>query len=255
MSQLPVEYQFVEQAGSGRARQHALDQIGEGFVLFLDDDGRVSPGLLVEYEQAVLREGEHAFYGGPIAAECEQEPPTWLRRYLPPSVTGWDSNHNWPWFLGANYGAFAQAIQAVGGMSLSLGPGALQPGTATNPTGLETELQMRLSAAGYRQVYVPEAMVWHFVEAASCTPEWALHRRYRNAMSRYLRNEGGDGGISVAGVPMLLYLRLLRSSVRVALTALTKDPSARFRSRYNLQNCRGAIAGARLRRRQKSDLV
>jgi GT2 family glycosyltransferase len=250
-SPLPVEYQFVQQAGSGRARQHALDLVSEGFMLFLDDDVRVSPNLLVEYERAVERNGPNAFYGGPIVAECEQPPPDWLRQFLPPSVIGWDSENSWPWFLGANYGAFAEAIRKVGGLSLTLGPGALRPGTGGNPTGLETELQTRLVAAGYKQVYVPDATVWHFVEAESCTPEWALHRRYRNAMSKALREDAWyKDRLSFMGVPMWMYGRLLKSFGRTAILALAGDPTDRFRSRYELQGWRGRIGGARLRARQ-----
>lgn len=250
-SALTVEYQFVEQAGSGRARQHALDQLENGFVLFLDDDVSIAPDLFVAYERAVAQHGSQAFYGGPITTECEQAPPPWLMKFLPPSVTGWNADHSWPWFLGANYGAFVEAIQRVGGLSLTLGPGAMRVGTASNPTGLETDLEMRLAAAGYRQVYVPEAVVCHYVEAESCTPEWALHRHYRNTMSRALRGEGASGRLTANGVPVRLYASLLKNFAKSLVASVVGNAETRFKAQYHLHGCRGRITGARERARQQ----
>jgi glycosyltransferase involved in cell wall biosynthesis len=147
---LAIEYRHVERPGKGRAVQHALDEIGSGFVLFLDDDVRVGEALLTCYADELARSGPGCFLGGPLAIDYETEPPAWLHKHLPRSVTGWRLRstsarlEGAARFLGANFGAFVEDVAAVGGFSMVLGPGALIAGAAGNPTGLELDLQDRL---------------------------------------------------------------------------------------------------------------
>jgi GT2 family glycosyltransferase len=245
---LPIEYHFLSESGSGRARQFALERLKEGFVLFLDYDVRVCPGFLVAYEAAIERGGPAAFYGGPLLIDYESPPPPWLIKHLPPSVRGWDiDDPKWGFFLGTNYGAFAEEILGVGGMSLTLGPGAVRAGTAGNPTGLEPELQRRLLNAGCRQIYVPQAMVWHYVPANSCTPEWALHRAYRNSISRALESDEWSRSRSIFGIPSSLWPRFLRASVKAVVANLLSNEEKRFLFRREFHRCRGYIRGLRMR--------
>jgi GT2 family glycosyltransferase len=243
-----IAYEWLPASGVGRARQHAVDRIRHGFVLFLDDDVRVSPHLLLEYEQRVRTNGTRAFYGGPVLIDYEEQPPAWLLPFLPPSVTGWNAEHSWPWFLGANFGAFAEDIRHIGGFNPNLGPGA--PG---NPTGDETDLQLRMAALGFRQIYVPEAIVWHYVEASCCTPEWALHRGYRNGVARALwQDDWYAGRTLVGGVPPWLYGKLMLSGAKLMIAALSGDRRQRFRRQREIRASLGHIHGARLRTRASS---
>src|SRR5262245_771278 len=56
-SRLPVEYHHRADAGKGRALQWAIERLRRGFVVLLDDDVRVSDGLLEEYAAAARRFG------------------------------------------------------------------------------------------------------------------------------------------------------------------------------------------------------
>lgn len=169
--------------GKSRALQHWLEILREGLVLFLDDDVRVSPEVLEVYASAAKQYGANSCYGGPLSIDYEEEPPSWLIPYLPPSARGWPQR--WPfapgrkyYFLGANYGAFTERILSVGGFDKVLGPGAFKAGNQDNPTGEETYLQKRLLEDGCQQVFLPEAKGWHYVPRSSCTPAWALQRIY-----------------------------------------------------------------------------
>lgn len=245
---LPVEYSFLPHPGKGRALQHWLEILGEGFVLFLDDDVRVSPEVFEVYAQAAQEHGKDAFYGGRIFVDYEEKPQDWLIRYLPSSAKGWEqSSSSWPWFLGANYGAFVERILAVGGFDSRLGPGSLKPGTANNPIGVETELQRRLAAAGCQQIYLPQAQVWHYVPKASCTPAWALHRVYRAYFTRMLTQEEPDPGVVWLGAPRWMWRHLASASLRALTAGFSRDPSRRFELKREYYKYRGLVRGAQMR--------
>jgi GT2 family glycosyltransferase len=250
---LPLLHHPADHAGKSRALQWALERIGSGFVLFLDDDVRVSPEILGAYAEAARAHGRGRYYGGPLAIDYALEPPDWLRRQLPRSARGWEVEGALPTrtrFLGANFGAFAEDVLAVGGFHFQLGPGALAPGTEGNPTGQERDLQDRLRAAGHTPVYVAAGRVWHWVPTERCTPEWALERASRRASSRRLRRELArpTPGARFRAAPLALWGRLARAALRAAAVSLVADAERRFLARRRVHEIRGEIRGHQLAR-------
>ena len=67
-----------EQLGIAHARNRALDTVETPVVIFLDDDVRVSPGLVAVYESA-FADGRLDAAGGPIRPELGRETPFWFR--------------------------------------------------------------------------------------------------------------------------------------------------------------------------------
>jgi hypothetical protein len=121
----------------------ALGEIGEGLVVFFDDDVRVDRHVLACYAEAARASGQGYFFGGPIRIDYpDGPPPAWLRSRLPRSAGGWepddaaDPEIARSLFLGANYAAYAEDIRKIGGFSPILGPGALRCGTEGNPSGI-----------------------------------------------------------------------------------------------------------------------
>ena len=195
---LPLVYECLPSKGKSRALQHALDRIGKGLVIFTDDDVRFGERFLEAYAEAATTHGPEAVYGGPVFVDQEQPPPEWLIPNLPPSVVGWQrSDTDGPiekaCFLGANYGAFVERINSVGGFKSHLGIGS-----DGNPVGEEFEIQDRLLADGCRGVYVSQAEVWHYVPRERCTPKWTLQRHERiwftSAMMGNKRLQRGNTG-------------------------------------------------------------
>ena len=255
-SQLPLAYHRVAHPGKSRALQWAVSQLRTGFVLFLDDDVRVAPELLESYAEAAREHGAGHFYGGPLSIDYEVEPPHWLLRHLPPSARGWEPGSErdplpgGDRFLGANFGAFAEDLLAVGGFDPHLGPGALRPGTADNPTGQERAIQDRMLEAGLRPVYVPRARVWHYVPAERCSERWALHRWFRMSSSRRMLGElrHPTPGVRWLGAPLGLWGDLARAAVSVGAAGLAGDAQRRFRARRRFHTIRGEIRGHQLAR-------
>jgi GT2 family glycosyltransferase len=253
---LPLDYYNRRQPGKSRALQWAIDHIiHQGLIVFFDDDIRLSPGVLEAYAAATEVHGPRCFYGGPFGVDYEAPPPLWLHAYLPRSAIGW--NPAQPneeikrlRFLGFNYAAFAEAICTVGGFNPDIGPGARRAGTEGNPTGQETEMQKRLLAAGYQPMWVPDAMVWHHVPADRCTPSWALHRVYRNRLSKVLLREHDldPNAAAVCGLPRWMLHRYLRAWLAAKGSVLRPMAAQRrFEVRVREAELRGELAGIRAR--------
>jgi glycosyltransferase involved in cell wall biosynthesis len=253
---LPLAYHHREQAGKSRALQWAIDQLlDDGLIVFLDDDVRLPPWILESYASAGAAHGPGHYFGGPVDIDYEQQPPAWLMKYLPPSAKGWrpqdpDQELQRARFLGFNYAAFTADIRAVGGFDLAIGPGANRPGSEGNPLGDETELQDRLYAHGCRPIWLAEALVHHYVPADRCSPQWALHRAYRNSMGMAMRDpeDRHTGSPRLFGVPRWM---LPRYAARWLAAQWVRwwpiSPQRRFEVQWREANLRGQMAGVRSR--------
>src|SRR5206468_1871184 len=81
-----------------------------------------------------------------------------------------------PWYdspRGLNLAVRRDALLAVGGFNLRLGPRAGRPSV-----GEESDLCLRLLARGHEIRYVPGAAVEHLVDPARLHPRWFFHRAF-----------------------------------------------------------------------------
>ena len=185
---LRLRYLHVERANKSHALNEALETVGDGLVVFFDDDVRLDPGVLEAYAAAAGVE-RNAFFGGSVRIDYEEEPPHWLVPYMPYSARGFelDSTDRPGEYLGFNWAAFSGDICAAGGFDPAYGPGS-----PTGATGQETRMQYQLSKRGVKPVDVPGAVVWHYVPRERCSEEWLVRRRFRSGMElgRRARMEG-----------------------------------------------------------------
>lgn len=249
---MPLRYHRLTTSGKSQALDWAVAEIGHGLVIFLDDDMRVHPELIVHYTHAAQQCGPGHFFGGPVRIDYpDGAPPHWLKSYLPRSVTGWEPADPPSveeirfYFLGGNTAAFAEDVIAVGGFRKDLGPGAMRPGTEGNPVGQEYEFQLRMAAAGMAPQYVRNAIAWHYVPSDRCTPEWALHRAYRQAYSTALIDSARTRNNRFANVTYTV--KLLRRAagryVRALFANAFADEERKFYAKRRLQVVRGRLAG------------
>ncbi len=244
---LPIQYVHLDEPGRSGAMQHAVEQIGEGFVVFTDDDVRVSPQFLTAYADAAAAHGERAVYGGPLSIDYEAPPPDWLLEHLPPSAAGWepadpDAAIDRPCFLGANIGLFAQMLLAEGGFDPALGVGS-----AGNPVGEEFDLQKRLFEKDYGGVFVPGARVWHYVPRSRCTPGWALKRHERGWFTNGKMDSTQYEGPHLAGAPRWMWRRLVALGVGACLASFSPDAHRRFEIKKDYHQHKGFMRGLRQR--------
>ena len=239
---LPIECHHVEQRGKGAATQFGLEAIGEGLVVFFDDDVRISPGVLAAYVRAAEEHGPDRFYGGPVSIDYEEPPPDWLLEYLPYSARGWTwDDTDWQWFLGFNWAAFAEPVLRAGGARADLGPGA-NARYIDSPTGMETEMQRRLVAAGMGKQFVPDARVWHWVPRDRCSIPWTLQRAHRNGISEGL--DASPGLVRWFGMPRWALRAVVEAGARRLAASFRSDEAARFHPRWELARLTGYMRGA-----------
>ncbi len=236
---LRLRYMHVERANKSHALNEALATVGEGLVVFFDDDVRLEPGVLEAYAEAANATGAGHFYGGSMGVDYEQEPPEWVRRLLPLSARGVDlheKERTWHLYLGCNWVAFTEDIRAAGGFNADFGPGS-----PTGATGQEADMQERLLARGVHQVDVPDALVWHYVPKERSTLRWLIRRKYRGGTQHgQTARAGGESGA-------LREMRghLIRCALSTAKRAVLLDRAGWWQAFLTLSYWVGAWRGYR----------
>lgn len=164
---LPLKRVWEPRPGVSNARNAAVAVVSGDCILWTDDDVRVSENWIVEYERAFAEHPDVVFFGGPIRAHFDEEPPEWFRRcmnYFPSAFALRDFGPDAVELdvrtvpFGANW-AVRTAQQREFRFDPRLGR---QP---ADPTlgGEEIQVMEELLARGHRARWVPNAPVGHLV--------------------------------------------------------------------------------------------
>lgn len=250
-STLGARWLHVSEPNKSHALNVALASLPEALVYFTDDDVRFAPNTLCAYHQASVSHREQHFFGGPIGVDYEAVPPAWLKQYMPVSARGWSMEGGEQpvakaQFLGFNWAAFTRDLRKAGPFSTHLGPGS-----HTGSVGQDTDMQSRLLQIGVRGIYLPDALVWHYVPKERCSPEWVLHRAYRHGI-RHGIEEFDPRWSFLFGFPRWTHRELGRRWWQVWREALRGNGEQRFWSRHALSFFRGFRHGARVARRMSA---
>lgn len=179
---LNVYYLYEDLAGPSFARNKGIIDSNADFLILFDDDIRIDINTLIAYENAFLKYGEDFFYGGPLHIDYEFKPEDWLLKYLPWSAQGGDLGDveklvSEPLFLGANFAISRKLFDKCGKFDSHC------PVGQTGLLGEETRLQQRFLESGAKGIYLPNAVVWHYVPSERCSEEWALDRQFRHGLT------------------------------------------------------------------------
>jgi glycosyltransferase involved in cell wall biosynthesis len=246
-----IKYMAIPEAGQAVASNAFIFENPGAFAWFLDDDIRVTAEAIEAYDAAARKARlGHEYYGGPLAVDYEVPPPEWLRPYLPRSARGWnpgpEENKNAvPIFLGANWAAWTDDLIAVGGFDPQFGPGQL-------PVGAETVLQKKLLQRGMKPVYLPQALVYHWVPHSRCSPQWALHRAYRMGVTEGMEQRFDE--IFLFGYPRWMYRPLIERLMRWCLSRFSRNVQRRFEADHDLRFFLGWMQGKRVSRDRQAKL-
>jgi hypothetical protein len=240
---LHARYLFEPAASKSRALNHALEQLDDEFIVYLDDDVRVAPHTIRRYVEAAVAHPHGFFFGGRTGVDYEQEPPPWLRPHLPASATGFSLGDaprqvDRPCFLGFNWAAFAADIRRAGGFPEHIGPGTSRGQTI----GEESEVQRQLLAAGMTGLYLPEAMVWHHVPKDRCTPAWVQKRCHVSGLVTGLQMTGPGIAHLVRAMSRIVVFLCLS-----VVLAPCGTPGWRWWPRFKLAYYTGLLQGTRRR--------
>jgi glycosyltransferase involved in cell wall biosynthesis len=241
---LNVRYMFVEQANKSAALNAALKSLADHFIVFLDDDVRLAPNTISAYAAASAFHGIGHFFGGPIRCDyADPPPPAWLLQQSPCSHQKWSPPNpaavNDVFFLGFNWGAFASDIVAAGGFDPDRGPGA-----TTGATGQETAMQQRLREIEVKAVYLPDALVWHYVPSGEVNWRWIAWRAYRDGIGHMLDRSNRENYFLTH--PKYMWMCLLRALQDTAFGVATCSRSRLCASWLHYQRWRGARDALRI---------
>ncbi|MBN9590216.1 MAG: hypothetical protein BGN85_11570 [Alphaproteobacteria bacterium 64-11] len=185
-----VRYSYSAAAGRSLAINLAIRTSDADFLIFLDDDVQVDAGFIAAYVEAARKYGPRHFFGGPLVPDAETECPAHLLPYLPRSAVGWSLGEaeleldasGFEFFFGANWAVFKDALFKVGLFAEELGV----TGEKNSPVGEEGDLQQRLMAAGLKPVYLPGALIRHYVPKECYTLDWVRQRNFRLGVTEWI---------------------------------------------------------------------
>jgi hypothetical protein len=218
-------------------------------LVFTDDDVRVERGWLTAYAEAATRLGRGHFFCGPNSPDYEQKPPSWLLPYMPSCVAGLQPGQlerrlqPGEFGIGANWAVWREDLKLGGGFNLALGPGPREP-----LLGEEDHQQSLLVARGIAGVWIPTALIHHWVPADACTPRWMLARQVRQQMTRAWLEPVDPSVPLVFGAPRFLW-RVLAEAGLAWMSAFGRavpEPE-RFRASLRVASAWGTIRGKRRR--------
>jgi GT2 family glycosyltransferase len=151
-----LKYIWTPSAGVSRARNQGICAAKHDLLIFTDDDVLVAPAWFEVLVSELVRSGPKTI----VTGQVQPEPAPGQDNFAPSTkVEQARQIYSGPGFEGmlftGNMAMYYSGYQAVGGFDERLGPGTRYPAAEDN------ELGFRLLAAGYRILYVPEAVVIH----------------------------------------------------------------------------------------------
>jgi len=183
--------------GHPHSKNRAIRETRGEIVAFVDDDIYFFPEWLKAMASVFERRPEISCVGGRVVPHFETGRPSWAedemlwiygvtrygdqeREILPPEIP-----------IGCNM-AFRRAVFGkIGGFHTDLGrkPGILLSGD-------EDHFLLRMTKAGMKTVYSPEAAVSHRVPAARATRDWVVNRFYWAGISEVAMMQLGEEPLS-----------------------------------------------------------
>jgi glycosyltransferase involved in cell wall biosynthesis len=197
-SQYPwIRYVNEPVQGHPHSKNRAIRESRGEIVAFVDDDVYFSPGWLKAIASCFERHPGVSCIGGRVVPHFEVDRPTWIedemlwiygvtrygeheREILPPEIP-----------IGCNM-AFRRAVfETIGDFHTALGrkPGILLSGD-------EDHFLHRLTKAGFRTLYSPDAQVSHRVPASRACRDWVVDRFYWAGISEVAMRQFGDERLS-----------------------------------------------------------
>jgi GT2 family glycosyltransferase len=225
----PLRLIHEPQPGKSHALARALPAAHGDVLAFLDDDVNVDAGWLAVV-RATMRDSSIGLMGGRVAPRWESHVPDWMRSapYQHPRLGAPLGLLEYPagvvelgprTVLGANMAVRRHVFDVVGGFATHLGK---LRGTLLS--GEDHELCLRVQRAGFKAVYVPGAIVHHWVPAERARVGYFLQWFYWSGITHAIMDAetGGERNFSpaahprsVMGLPFYLIKRAMAGAFRI----------------------------------------
>ncbi len=247
-TRLPLVYLYESEPSLSNARNTGAAAATSPILLFIDDDIRVLPATLASYHDSFQRHGTSCFYGGPLTPDYDVEPELFLLKFLPWSAKGHTlGDHELEvsdaLFLGGNMAVPRELFLKIGTFD-----SMCATGIASGGVGEESRLQNNFLKNGVSGIYVPGAMVDHYIPENRCDMNFVKHRKWRVGYT--------EGQLSARqhqvnhrlflDVPFWRWKQLLTSITEIIIAYATWDNTQeKFEKIIHLYYQVGAIKGFR----------
>ena len=240
-SQVPVRYHFEKQQGRASALNSGIAATDARIIAFTDDDVLLHPDWLWNIKQS-FENYDCAAVAGRVLPVWNQPKPVWLVMEDQQAVVNFDLGDEIKEInfapLGANCAFRRDVFAKYGLFRADLGV----RGRRHTITCDDTEFGGRLSAAGEKIVYCPEAVIYHPVDPERATKKYFLSWYYYNGVS-LTRTSGLPGeGVFYFGVPRWHYREFAENVVR---WFAEPNPHERFQRKLKTYRSVGRIVESR----------
>ena len=229
--------------GATRARNAGARAACGDVLAFIDDDALPCDGWLAAL-LAPFVNPRVAAAGGRVSLRFAGALPTWWDSALATYLAAYDLGPEpaalgaRPWYdspRGPNLAVRRDALLAVGGFNLRLGPRAGRPSV-----GEESDLCLRLLARGHEIRYVPGAVVEHLVDPARLHPSWFFQRAFWTGWSEAMNGLAHRRLRKVAG---LLRWHYRLRAFRLPYRPRGEPEAARVRAECERREALGYLLG------------
>ena len=223
----PLRLLHETRPGKSHAVAQATAAATGDLLVFTDDDVNVGAEWL-EAIRTVMSDPAIGVAGGSVAARWESTVPRWFRRAVaqharlgaPIALLDYGDRHvelGERTLLGANLAVRQEVFRAVGGFPTHLGK---LRGTLLS--GEDHELCRRVQASGHRAVYVPDAVVHHWVPARRARVSYLLDWFFWSGITHAIMDDRhAPPRHAVAGLPFYLIRRTVTASAGAVAALLT----------------------------------
>ncbi len=228
---LPLTCLIEPRKGKNYALNTALSKVNGQLVVFTDDDVLADTQWLWKILEGSKRWPTHAVFGGRILPHFPNKP-VWFdleNRLVRQAYTIADWNlpegeYKPSMVWGPNFAVRSLVLDSGFRFNSDFGPNSGQ-----YLMGDETEFVYRLEQAGYKPVYLPEALVHHQIRPEQMSKDW-LRRRVSSHGATFAFMSGLPNAPKFFGVPKYMYIKTLQSFVLYLSTYLPSKGKARFES-------------------------
>jgi glucosyl-dolichyl phosphate glucuronosyltransferase len=235
-------YVFEPAQGKSHALNRAIQEAAGEIIAFTDDDVVVDPGWLSNLA-APLRDGRYAGAGGRTFPPEGFTAPRWLPVHEPHALAPLALFDRGPFAgelsdapYGNNMAWRKDVFRVYEGFRTDLGP---RHGSDEPQKGEDSEFGQRLIDAGERVWYEPSATLRHAVPPQRLNQRYFLAWSWDKARSDFHAAPNARlAGAKIAGVPPVLFRRLLRWTVQ---WMVTPDPAKRFACKMHMWTVAGTM--------------
>lgn len=251
---IPVRYLHEARPGKSYALNSALEHARGDLLALTDDDVLPAPGWIAAFRRA-FAETKADYAAGRILPLWEAPPPPWISPSLygvlavpdggPVRLPLGKGLNEQIMPIGANMAVRRSVIDRIGGWNTSLGK--LQ---GTLRTGEDHEFALRMTAAGCRGVYEPDAWVRHRVPAERLDLDYFQRWFYDNGVIvAGLEQEYPTTDRYLLNVPRYLWRRAANDLALIATATALRDRKRATAARLRLGWFAGYWHGRRALRR------